>query len=188
MLREVNQRAVADFGAARAIGYDTRAKGDARMKTAFCAAAFGALMLAGCAPTGGPVASAPAEPSRAELSPHGALNERIAYYARLHDVPESLIHRSIRRESGYNPAARNGPYWGLMQIRYDTAQGMGYRGSPSGLLDADTNLAYGVPYLANAYHVGGRNESRAISLYAGGYYYEAKRKGMLSELQKARAE
>ena len=37
------------------------------------------------------------------------------------DVPEHLMHRVVKRESGYNPAARNGPYYGLMQILPATA-------------------------------------------------------------------
>ena len=148
--------------------------------------AFGSLALVGCAPTSGPVATAPAQyedvTNSTRISGHSGLDAKIAHYARIYDIPESLIHRSIRRESNYNPGARNGPYWGLMQIRHDTARGMGYHGPASGLLDADTNLSVAVPYLANAYRVGGGNETRAIQLYAGGYYYEAKRKHMLDQL------
>ncbi len=121
-------------------------------------------------------------------APPGSIDERIAHYAALYDLPESLIRRSIRRESGYNPLARNGPYWGLMQIRYDTARGLGYRGPPRGLLKADTNLKYAACYLANAWALSGGNEDRAIALYAGGYFYEAKRKGMLDQMKMADAE
>jgi len=145
-----------------------------------------ALSLQACAPvadmtpTGslGPVAE----------TPRGSLDERIAHYAALYNVPESLIRRSIRRESGYNPLARNGPYWGLMQIRYDTARGMGYRGTPQGLLNADTNLKYAGRYLANAWILSGGNESRAIALYAGGYYYVARNRHMLDQMKVADAE
>jgi soluble lytic murein transglycosylase-like protein len=164
------------------------------MKSTACAALLAALALAGCAATDSPVASAPEyyanEPRSDEpVSRHAhpgkeALHSRIAHFARLYDIPESLIHRSVRRESNYNPGARNGPYWGLMQIRHDTAKGMGYQGPASGLLDADTNLTYAVPYLANAYKLSGGDESRAIRLYAGGYYYEAKRRGMLGAMHK----
>jgi soluble lytic murein transglycosylase-like protein len=159
------------------------------MKSSACAVALAALALGGCAQTGSPVASAPEsyvnEP-RPEETAHSKdmLHARIAHFARLYDIPESLIHRSVRRESNYNPAARNGPYWGLMQIRHDTAKGMGYKGAPHGLLDAETNLTYAVPYLANAYRLSGGDEARAIKLYAGGYYYEAKRRGMLGLLHK----
>jgi len=103
-------------------------------------------------------------------------------YADLYDLPHSLVLETVRRESTFNPKARNGPYWGLMQIRYDTAKGIGYRGPASGLLDAETNLLYGVTYLANAYMVAGGNEKRAHRLYRSGYYYEAKRKRLLAKL------
>lgn len=114
-----------------------------------------------------------------------ALNARIAYYARTYQVPESLVHAVVHRESKYNPSLRHGPYWGLMQIRHDTARSMGYAGAANGLLDPDTNLTYAVAYLANAYKVAGGDEKRAIKLYAGGYYYEAKRQGILGELHSA---
>jgi len=102
-------------------------------------------------------------------------------YAGALDIPESLLHRVIQRESGYNAAARNGPYYGLMQILPQTAGTMGYRGPPSGLLDAETNLQFAGRYLRGAWLVSGRNEERAIMWYAKGYYYEAKRLGLLEE-------
>jgi len=102
-------------------------------------------------------------------------------YAGALDIPESLLHRVIQRESGYNAAARNGPYYGLMQILPQTAGTMGYRGPPSGLLDAETNLQFAGRYLRGAWLVSGRNEERAVMWYAKGYYYEAKRLGLLEE-------
>ncbi len=121
--------------------------------------------------------------TRAPMAP-GATPEMLALvarYADIHDIPESLLHRVIQRESGYNPGARNGPYYGLMQILPQTARTMGHRGAPAGLLDADTNLQYGGRYLRGAYLVADRNHDRAIQWYARGYYYEAKRKGLLEE-------
>ncbi len=105
----------------------------------------------------------------------------VSRYAEIHDIPESLLHRVIRRESNYNAAARNGPYYGLMQILPQTARTMGYRGSPEGLLDAETNLKYGGKYLRGAWLVARGNEDRAVMWYAKGYYYEAKRMGLLEE-------
>ena len=110
-----------------------------------------------------------------------AMRALIRKYARVHDIPESLLHRVIQRESGYNPAARNGPYYGLMQILPQTAQTMGYRGAPEGLLDAETNLIYAGRYLRGAWLVARGNEDKAIMWYAKGYYYEAKRLGLLEE-------
>jgi soluble lytic murein transglycosylase-like protein len=109
------------------------------------------------------------------------VNGLIAKYAAYYDVPEALVHRVVKRESSYNPRARNGPYWGLMQIRHDTAKSMGYRGDSAGLLDAETNLKYAVKYLRGAYIVGGYNQDAAMRNYARGYYYDAKRQGLLKE-------
>lgn len=105
----------------------------------------------------------------------------VAKYADIHGIPESLLHRVIQRESGYNPAARNGPYYGLMQILPQTAQTMGYDGPPEGLLDAETNLMYAGKYLRGAWLVSGGSEDRAVMWYSKGYYYEAKRMGLLEE-------
>jgi len=87
----------------------------------------------------------------------------------------------VRRESTYNPRARNGPYYGLMQISYATAKTMGYRGEPAGLLDAETNLKYAVKYLRGAYMVGQNSHDQAVRFYSRGYYYDAKRMGLLEE-------
>lgn len=116
-----------------------------------------------------------ADPGRAEI------DLLISKYADLYNVPAPLVHAVVRRESTYNPAARNGKHWGLMQINYNTAKTMGYRGTPSGLLDADTNLKYGVKYLAGAYLVADGDAARANKFYQTGYYYHAKRKGLLKE-------
>jgi soluble lytic murein transglycosylase-like protein len=124
----------------------------------------------------------------AAASDRPTINALVAQHARTYGVPEALVHRVIRRESNYNPRALSKGNFGLMQIRYATARGMGYRGSPSGLLDANTNLTYAVPYLANAYKVAGGSSDRAVALYAGGYYYEAKRKGLLHALGTAVAD
>ena len=111
-----------------------------------------------------------------------AIEARIAYYAKTYGLPVDLLRKVVRTESTFNPGARNGPYWGLMQIRHDTAKGIGFEGPASGLLDAETNLIYGGAYLANAYIVAGGNSARAHALYKNGYYYEAKRKRLLSKL------
>lgn len=105
----------------------------------------------------------------------------IVKWAAIHGIPETLLHKQIQRESGYNAAARNGPYYGLMQILPQTARTMGYRGTPEGLLDAETNLEFAGKYLRGAWLVSGGDEDKAVMWYAKGYYYEAKRKGLLKE-------
>ncbi|HEV2603095.1 MAG TPA: lytic transglycosylase domain-containing protein [Microvirga sp.] len=116
-----------------------------------------------------------------------SLDALISQHANAHGIPESLVHHVVRKESNYNPRAANRGNYGLMQIRHGTARGLGYTGSAAGLLDANTNLTYAVAYLANAYRVAGGNPSRAVALYQRGFYYEAKRKGMLDDLRTAAA-
>lgn len=109
------------------------------------------------------------------------LRRLINKYAQVHDIPVSLLHRVIIRESTHNPSARNGPYYGLMQILPQTARTMGYQGPPEGLLDAETNLRYAGKYLRGAWLVSDGNQEAAVGWYARGYYYEAKRRGLLEE-------
>jgi soluble lytic murein transglycosylase-like protein len=101
----------------------------------------------------------------------------IARHAALNGLPESLVHRVVKRESGYRSGVVSKGNYGLMQIRHATARGIGYTGSAAGLLDPETNLTYAVRYLAGAYRVAGGNQDRAVRLYASGYYYEARRQG-----------
>jgi len=109
------------------------------------------------------------------------LRRLIKKYARKYDVPVSLVQRVVKRESTHRPSARNGSYYGLMQIHPTTARTMGFRGKPSDLLDAETNLKYAVKYLRGAWLVSDGSQSKAVSWYSKGYYYEAKRRGMLRE-------
>eukprot|EP01012_Entosiphon_sulcatum_P050504 TRINITY_DN69341_c0_g1_i1.p2 TRINITY_DN69341_c0_g1~~TRINITY_DN69341_c0_g1_i1.p2 ORF type:complete len:276 (-),score=56.78 TRINITY_DN69341_c0_g1_i1:38-865(-) len=121
------------------------------------------------------------------MMPAGASNDRInlliTKYASVYGVPETLIHRVAKRESTYNPRAQHRGNYGLMQIRYNTAKSLGYDGAPTGLLDAETNLKYAVKYLRGAWIVAGKNEKAADWLYRTGYYYDAKRKGLLDDIQ-----
>lgn len=111
------------------------------------------------------------------------MDAMIAAHAKANGIPEELVRRIIVRESRYNArAVGRGGALGLMQIKHPTARGLGYSGPASGLLDANTNLTYGVRYLAGAYRVANGDFNRAVSYFARGYYYEAKRKGLASKL------
>ena len=168
---------------------------DLRVVRGIVVAGAAAVLLAGCASTAalsgliparahgyGPAPSATAMAEVREPAAPSAMDGLISKYAATYNVPDSLVRRVIVRESRYNPRARNGPYYGLMQIRYDTARSMGYRGPPSGLLDAETNLRYGVKYLSGAYLVSAGNSDGAVRNYARGYYYEARAKGLLADV------
>lgn len=138
-----------------------------------------AAALAGCASRKDTPTPAPALPLFPNETPK--LRASINRWADHYDVPRSLVHRLAIRESTHNPSARNGPYYGLLQILPQTARTMGFRGRPNDLLDADTNLEFAVKYLRGAWLLSDGDEATAIKWYARGYYYEAKRRGMLIE-------
>jgi soluble lytic murein transglycosylase-like protein len=105
-----------------------------------------------------------------------AYDALIAKHAKANHVPAALVHRVVQRESKYHPelVGRNGTI-GLMQIKLETAKGVGYRGDAAGLHDPDTNLAYGIKYLAGAYRAADGDQARAMRYFAAGYYDAAKR-------------
>lgn len=143
-----------------------------------------AALAAGCTSAGElslPDALSITPSPRPEQASGSPLDPLIARYAAQYEVPPALVHRVVKRESSYNPKAYNAGNWGLMQIRYGTAKTMGYRGKPEGLLDAETNLTYAVKYLRGAYLVADGDQDQAVRLYQRGYYYDAKRKGLLEE-------
>lgn len=105
----------------------------------------------------------------------------IVQYATVHDIPPALLHAVIQRESDYRAEARNGPYYGLMQILPETARGMGFTGAPDDLLDAETNLLYAGRYLRGAWLLSDGDIPTAVGWYARGYYYEARDRCMLVE-------
>jgi soluble lytic murein transglycosylase-like protein len=113
--------------------------------------------------------------SEASAQERARYEKVIAKHAKANLVPEALVHRLIVRESRYNPGLiGHGGTIGLMQIKLATAKGVGYTGDAEGLLDPETNLTYGVKYLAGAYRAAGGDYDRAIRYFAGGYYYAAK--------------
>src|SRR5476649_106132 len=117
----------------------------------------------------------------AGLDANGNLDSLIARHAAANNLPEALLRRIIKRESGGNPRVISKGNYGLMQIRLGTARAMGYQGSAAGLLDADTNMTYAVKYLAGAYHTAGGNADRTVHYYAAGYYFAAKSRGSLDK-------
>lgn len=133
-------------------------------------ALFAALII-GCAIT----------PANAQSHTRAEIEVLAQYYAQYYGIPLELLRRVINRESTFNPSARNGPYYGLMQILPATARTMGFRGEASDLLNAETNIIYAAKYLRGAWMLANGSPDRAVQLYAKGYYYEAKAAGLLEE-------
>ncbi|WP_084800069.1 lytic transglycosylase domain-containing protein [Bradyrhizobium sp. Ai1a-2] len=126
--------------------------------------------------------------SPAQAQQRSQYEAMVAAHAQANLVPDTLVHRVIVRESKYQPnlVGRGGAI-GLMQIKLATARGLGYRGDAAGLRDPETNLTYGIKYLAGAFRAAGGNHDRAVRYYAGGYYYAAKQQ-RLQHLKEAKAQ
>jgi len=128
---------------------------------------------------------APALP-QAALAQRAQYEAMIAAHAKANLVPEVLVHRVIVRESKYQAKLLgSGGAIGLMQIKLATARTLGYTGDATGLRDPETNLKYGVKYLAGAYRAAGGDHDRAVKYYAAGYYLTAKQQ-RLEHLQQAK--
>jgi soluble lytic murein transglycosylase-like protein len=123
---------------------------------------------------------------QAALAQRAQYEAMIATHAKANLVPEALVHRVIVRESKYQAKLLgSGGAIGLMQIKLATARALGYTGNAEGLRDPDTNLKYGVKYLAGAYRAAGGDHDRAVKYYAAGYYLTAKQQ-RLEHLQQAK--
>jgi hypothetical protein len=116
------------------------------------------------------------------LAGHAEYDALVAKHAKANSVPEVLVHRVIVRESRYRPdlVGRGGTI-GLMQIKLPTARGLGYTGDAEGLRDPNTNLTYGVKYLAGAYRAANGDHDRAVHYFAAGYYYAAKQQRLFEK-------
>ncbi|KPH08919.1 UNVERIFIED_ORG: soluble lytic murein transglycosylase-like protein [Rhizobium aethiopicum] len=99
--------------------------------------------------------------------PYAAL---INKYAAEYDVPVALAQAVVRVESNFNPKARGSAgEIGLMQIKPATARMMGYSGTKKGLFDPETNIKYGMKYLAAAHQLGGGQTCNTILKYNAGH-------------------
>jgi soluble lytic murein transglycosylase-like protein len=90
-------------------------------------------------------------------------------YAAAAGVPVALARAVARIESDLNPqlTGRAGEV-GLMQIKHETARGMGFTGSRAELYDAETNVRWGVRYLAEAWRLANGDTCRTVLKYLAG--------------------
>jgi soluble lytic murein transglycosylase-like protein len=98
------------------------------------------------------------------------LSSLVAAKAAAHGVPAALANAVVRVESNYNPrvTGRAGEV-GLMQIKYQTARGLGYTGTRAALYDPATNLEWGMRYLAGAQRLAGGSLCGTLARYQGGH-------------------
>jgi hypothetical protein len=106
----------------------------------------------------------------------GALKDRSAYLpaiaheAATNGVPPALVDAVVRIESRYDPAAVGSVgEIGLMQVRPKTAALLGFRGTSADLAQPQTNLRYGVGYLAKAWRLASGDLCRTLMKYRAGH-------------------
>ncbi|MFO1120805.1 MAG: lytic transglycosylase domain-containing protein [Hyphomicrobiales bacterium] len=115
--------------------------------------------------TASALAVAEPAPSRKQ----GQVVSLISSMAPSYGVPTWFALRIAKVESNYNPYARGSAgELGVFQLKCQTARGMGYSGSCSGLLDPATNVRYGLKHLSLALKASGGNLHLAASKHNGG--------------------
>lgn len=104
------------------------------------------------------------------LAKASAYDAIISKHAAKHGVPVALARAVVRIESNFRPNARGrAGEIGLMQIKPATARMMGYSGSAKGLYDPETNIRWGMKYLAKAHTLGGGDTCGTILRYNAGH-------------------
>lgn len=122
-----------------------------------------------------------------EASARGSVRDIIARHAAANGVPFKLADAVVRIESRYNPRVSNGGALGLMQIKPATARGVGFAGSASALYHAETNVTFGMKYLAQAYRMSGGDICGTVMRYQSGHYAHHMNAANRSYCSKARA-
>lgn len=116
------------------------------------------------------VASATAGSGNAASGGKANIQRLVDRHARSHGVPVKLARAVVRVESNFNPRARGrAGEVGLMQIKPSTARGIGFSGSAKALYNPNTNLKWGMAYLATAYKLAGGNVCGTILRYNAGH-------------------
>ena len=94
----------------------------------------------------------------------------IQSYAKQYGVAVDLAHAIVKVESNFNASARGSAgEIGLMQIKPATARMMGYSGSAKGLYDPETNIKFGMMYLAKAQELSDGTTCGTILKYNAGH-------------------
>ena len=98
-----------------------------------------------------------------------AVISMIKAQAPAYGVPTWFALRIAKIESGYNPSVRGkaGEY-GVFQLKCATARGVGFRGNCAQLLNASTNVKFGLKHLSIAVRESHGNLKLAASKHNGG--------------------
>jgi soluble lytic murein transglycosylase-like protein len=112
----------------------------------------------------GSVALAAATPAAAT-----ALEAIVDRHAAAQGVPKDFARAIVRVESGWNAKLTGAAgEVGLMQIKHETARFMGYAGSRTQLYEPDTNVKWGMKYLADAWKLAQGDHCGTVLRYQAG--------------------
>jgi len=121
-------------------------------------------------PSSAPAKSKKASPKRADDERHAPILALVDKHAAALGLPAAFARAIVRVESNFNPKATGRQKEvGLMQIKYETARGIGFTGTREELYDPDTNLKWGMKYLARAWKLGGATPCGAVLRYQAGH-------------------
>lgn len=113
--------------------------------------------------------AAPAATARTSNTP-AAYRALIAKEAERHGLAPAIAEAVMAVESGFNPDAIGGSgEIGLMQVMPPTARMLGFAGSNAELAVPETNIRYGVTYLAQAWRLAGGDICTATMKYRAGH-------------------
>ena len=99
---------------------------------------------------------------------HKPFADAIVQNAADNHVPAELAAAVVEIESQFNPRVANHGALGLMQIKPQTARGVGFSGPTSALYIPEVNLTFGIRYLAQAYRMAGGDTCGTLMLYQSG--------------------
>ena len=90
-------------------------------------------------------------------------------HAAAHGLPREFARAIVRVESGWNPQLTGAAgEVGLMQIKHETARFMGYGGTRQELYAPDTNVKWGMKYLADAWKLAQGDHCGTVLRYQAG--------------------
>ncbi|WP_407050315.1 transglycosylase SLT domain-containing protein [Methyloraptor flagellatus] len=154
------------------------ADGRDRPAVALAPPALGGATQDGATP-GADAASAGSDTKVAAIDPaasHEAadpLHKLVADAAAENGVPVALATAIVDMESGFDPTKTSDEgKIGLMQIRYETARNLGFRGRSAELKSPEVNVKYGMKYLAAAYKRADKDTCKTAMKFTSGVYTE----------------
>ena len=117
-----------------------------------------------------PRASTALAPAPAPAGSNAPILALIDKHAEANRIPAAFARAIVRIESNFNPRATGSQREvGLMQIKFETARGIGFTGTREQLYEPDTNLQWGMKYLAMSWKLGGNTPCGAVMKYQGGH-------------------